>query len=205
MYIPDTRAKFGKYIFNVQPISETNTRGEIITVECESGKAPKTKTWVGKGDAFKFTDVTVTSNAAEPSEGPIKNLLDGDITTFFHSAWSVTIAGPHYLTFDLGAPCEAFVVETVNRNNGGTGNRPKTVEILGSTDGVEFTLIKELASLPDAASATYASSGMIVEGDVYPRYIRYSVKECSSGGPAFNLAEISIFKGKISVIDPEAK
>jgi hypothetical protein len=205
MNIPNTRAKFGKYIFNIQPISETNTRGELLTIEAESGKAPKTKTWIAKGDAYKFTDGAITSNAAEPSEGPIKNLHDGDATTFFHSAWSVAVAGPHYLTFDMGEPVEAFMIETINRNNGGTGNRPKTVNILGSTDGVEFTVIKKLINLPNQASAVYESSGIIIEGDTYPRYIRYSVEECSAGGPAFNLAELAIFKGKITVIDPEVE
>lgn len=205
MHIPNTRAKFGDYVFKIQPISETKTRGEAVTVTSQSGKATKTKNWISKGEQIKLSEAALSSNAKEPSEGSLLGLIDGKNETFFHSAWSISVPGPHFITIDLGEPIEAFMIETVNRNNGGTANRPKTVEILGSLDGETFKLIKTLTNLPNATSAVYVSGGIVVEGDLFPRYIRYSVKECSSGAPAFNLAELTIFKGNITVIDPEAE
>ena len=65
----------------------------------------------------------LASEAQEPSEGPIEGLVDGDISTFFHTAWSVSYDGTHYLQFSIEQPEEALLLKWVKRkcanfNNG---------------------------------------------------------------------------------------
>jgi len=61
----------------------------------------------------------LSSNAIEPSEGSLANLLDGDIGTYFHSAWSVSIADKHYVQVKLPVSTKTFRFTYTNRSNNG--------------------------------------------------------------------------------------
>ena len=104
------------------------------------------------------------TNAQEQSEGPIENLLDGDLTTFFHSAWNsdgapqqVAVIDPetgepmidpetgeevlaypaHNICFDLlDQPQEAITVMWYTRN-GKPADRPVGVKVYASNDETE--------------------------------------------------------------------
>ena len=96
------------------------------------------------------------TNAQETSEGPIENLIDGDITTFFHSAWkadgapnTVIVVDPeteeetevypaHYISFDLlEQPQDAVTVKWYTRSNGNVQGRPVDVTVYASNDETE--------------------------------------------------------------------
>ncbi|MBR1644928.1 MAG: discoidin domain-containing protein [Bacteroidales bacterium] len=85
------------------------------------------------------TDVSqLSTNAQEPSEGPIEFLVDGDLTTFFHSAWSVaTPEGVvyHNLVADLGEAVNAVTLKYAGRYNVTSNGRPKTMHVYASNDG----------------------------------------------------------------------
>ena len=104
------------------------------------------------------------TNAQETSEGPIEYLLDGDLTTFFHSAWNsdgapqqVAVIDPetgepmidpetgeevlaypaHNICFDLlDKPQEAITVMWYTRN-GKPADRPVGVKVYASNDETE--------------------------------------------------------------------
>ena len=90
--IPDTRARFGDYRFTIQPFSRTDNGGKTQTVTARSGRAPVTE----QATRIILKAEHLGTNAQEPSEGPIANLIDGNTATFFHTAWSVAIPGPHW-------------------------------------------------------------------------------------------------------------
>ncbi|MDE5611614.1 MAG: fibronectin type III domain-containing protein, partial [Odoribacter sp.] len=84
--IPDTRAKYGEYHFTVQSISTTGDKSAVQNIAKVSEAADPT---FGSSTQIVLTAADLSTNAQEPSEGPIANLLDGNTKTFFHTAWSV--------------------------------------------------------------------------------------------------------------------
>ena len=60
----------------------------------------------------------LSTNAQEPTEGPIANLVDGNSGSFFHTRWSSPlIALPHYIQIDFTEPHQDFVINYVNRTD----------------------------------------------------------------------------------------
>lgn len=66
---------------------------------------------------YPLTPDMLYSNAVEPSEGSLANLLDGDVDTYFHSAWSVSVAGTHYVMVTLPEPVTEFAFSYTNRSS----------------------------------------------------------------------------------------
>ena len=69
-----------------------------------------------KIEKYKLTPEMLFSNAVEPSEGSLANLLDENTNTFFHSAWSVAVQGTHYVMVVLPEPIQEFAFSYTNRN-----------------------------------------------------------------------------------------
>lgn len=91
--------------------------------------------------SYPLTIGELYTNALEPSEGKLENILDGDINTFFHSAWSVAIAEKHYVQLNLKESLTALAFTYTNRSaNGNAALNDFDVSI--STDGVNFELVK---------------------------------------------------------------
>lgn len=154
----------------------------------------------------------LSSNAPEPSEGPIENLVDGDLTTFFHSAWSV--AAPegvvyHNLVADLGEAVSAVTLKYAGRYNVTSNGRPKTVHVYASNDGstwvdqgyVTFTY-PYTATINDNDVANFV--GVTTCGfkdNVAYRYLRLDVednvgssRDSGSGNLYFYLGEFRAYK-----------
>lgn len=78
------------------------------------------------------------TNAQEPTEGPIKNLTDGDVSSFFHTIWSAT--GPdedHYIEATLPNAADKFYISFIKRND---SNRPTKIVVTGGeSEPVEIT------------------------------------------------------------------
>lgn len=87
-----------------------------------------------------------TTNAQEPSEGPIANICDGNIATFFHSQWSGT--GPdedHYIEAQLPEAKQKFTILFHKRND---ANRPTSINVSAGNADVVQTITE---GLPAAA------------------------------------------------------
>ncbi len=121
----------------------------------------------------------IWTNAQEPSEGPIANLLDGNVNTMFHTAWSVASEDPHYLAVDLGAgeTIKDFVLSYTRRMNN-NNNRPTEIIIAGSNDKENWndfkTLTKEENALPTEEGDDSYTSDLISADQAY-RYLRFTV------------------------------
>lgn len=194
--IPDTRAKYGEYNFTVQSVSATGDRSALQSISKVS--EPAEPTYVSTQIALTAADLS--TNAQEPSEGPIANLLDGNTGTFFHTAWSVEIPGPHWLQVNLKKEItEAYRFEYAPRN---AKDRPTDFDLMGSMDGNEWFLIKNFTKEADgiAGDGTYASEVFDVEQPF--KQIRIVVNETNSKSVFWTM---SIFKFySVTVEDPEA-
>jgi len=134
-------------------------------------------------DASKFS-----SNAKEPSEGSFGALIDGEYTSYFHSAYSVSVDGAHYLQAEVNEPVKDFFFYFKKRSHN-NNNRPTDITVLGSNDGQEF---KEIITIntgfpTDAADLDYASA-VINASEAY-KHFRFVVNNTNSGTVFFTFSE----------------
>lgn len=66
-------------------------------------------------EAYPLKPEMLSSNAVEPSEGSLANLLDNNINTHFHSAYSVAVSGVHYVQVNLPEGIKKFGFLYANR------------------------------------------------------------------------------------------
>ena len=133
--IPDTRKKFGEYQFSVQTVSPTGDKSAVQTISKVS--EPALPTFVSTQIALTAADLS--TNAQEPTEGPIANLLDGNTGTFFHTAWSVNIPAPHWMQVNLKEEITgSYKFYYAPRNNG--SNKPTDFDLMGSTRLIPMAL-----------------------------------------------------------------
>ena len=134
------------------------------------------------------------SNAKEPSEGSYEALLDDDYTTFFHSAWSVSVEDAHYLQAELSTATQniQFYFKKRSQNN---NNRPTTIVVSASNDGTNFTEVTTLDSgFPTEESVIDYTSNVVDLGAAY-KYVRFTVTATNSGSKFFTFSEFYIFPG----------
>lgn len=209
--IPDTRARYGSYDFTVKTVSPSGAFGTEQTISCIS--EPATPTYVSTQIQLSAEDLS--TNAQESSEGPVADILDGNFGTYFHSSWSAYISGPHYIQMNLKETCsEYFRFQYVPRSN--PKDAPVDFDLLGSTDGNEWFLIKNFTQEADGIPTTYSYFNsetykiekpfsmirMSVNGTAsYPYSAEDQVNEDIYWGPWWAICEFKIWKVKI--IDPE--
>lgn len=158
----------------------------------------------GKG-AQDMSTFRITSNATEQGHGTAL-MVDGDLTTFFHTVWSGTSVNEnHYFQIDCGEglSLEEFTFNYTTRPAGSGGNdAPTQFVITGSnttdvdgnvTDWTPITTISE--GLPSEKATSYTSNTIGTLGTAY-RYLRFTVPTASGGTFGgqyyFGIAEFSI-------------
>lgn len=155
----------------------------------------------------------LSTNAQEKTEGPISNLLDSDIETFFHSSWSSEsdpVNGYHYLQVDLNEALDVIEIKYSKRmNNTMKDYNPEYVEVsaTNNVDG-EWTLIGnyhwEYDFMTDTVEAGHATYVM----DNAYRYVRITVKRniesyaSLTTPPFFNLSEFGVWESEFDASHP---
>ena len=73
----------------------------------------------GNGKQVSLTAKDFSTNAQEPSEGPMRNICDNNVGTFFHSLWSYRneSTGEHYIDVSLPTSMKDFAFGYVSRYN----------------------------------------------------------------------------------------
>ncbi len=69
-----------------------------------------------QGNAITLTADNFTTNAQEPKEGPLADIVDGDMFTYFHSTWSESADAEHYIEISLPQPMTEFTLSYISRN-----------------------------------------------------------------------------------------
>ena len=139
----------------------------------------------------------VWTNAQEPREGPIAQLIDDNNCTFFHSMWSVSIDDPHYLFIDMGegntlTDFAIYYHKRTQNNN----NRPTEIIFSGSNDGTTYTdfatLTQEADGLPvDASVLNYTSKALSTSGTAY-RYLRIYPSKTNNNTKFFTFGDFKL-------------
>lgn len=71
----------------------------------------------GNNRQISLTARNFSTNAQEPTEGPMKNICDNNVGTYFHSLWSYRddSTGPHYIDVTLPRAIKDFSFSYVSR------------------------------------------------------------------------------------------
>lgn len=203
MLIDDTRARFGDYSFYFQTFNAAHQGSEVVEIKAKSGVAPTTTTEKSRKEV-KIEPEQLSTNAQEPTEGPIKNLVDGKSNTFFHTRWSnPQLELPHYIQIDFKEAHEAFAIYYQNRtdNTWTSDGRPSVVELQVSNDGEHFETIATITGLPSAHSSEYTSD-FVVPGKTFTSF-RFNVIATTGNTKYFNLAQFKFYDVEVDVYDPE--
>lgn len=206
--IPDTSA-----FITVDKVTEVNAEEKIVSFNIDQNFGRKKRYGIitfQSSDNYAYTasfmivqdemvmkqiplrEDMLSTNAQEPSEGPIRNLLDGNAGSHFHSLWSSSISEMHYIQVKLDEPIPGCVFWYQNRNNG--NGKPTDVSIKVSADGETWSEMAHITSgLPTAAGSTYESAFLRSEAPF--KYFRFIVNRTNDGaGPRFfNMAEFKMY------------
>ena len=145
----------------------------------------------------------LSTNAQEPSEGPIKNAVDGDKNTFFHTNWHEAIPYPQWIQVNLKEPHENFLVGYINRtdNSWTTSGRPSVVDLQISNNGIDWETVGTLDGLPSSAGSEYIST-FFMPGKTFT-YFRFSVTSATRSSSYWNIGEFMMYDAEVAIDDPE--
>lgn len=151
----------------------------------------------------------LSTNAQEPSEGPIANLVDGDLKTFFHTSWSVSLPDVpyHCLNADLEKAVGAITLKYAKRYNTTTNGLPYKVRIFASNDSVNW-VSQNITTFAFTDSVTIDGSkvekfvgrtSLAFNNNEKYRYVRLQVERNmgnsrASGNLYFYLGELRIYE-----------
>ena len=149
---------------------------------------------VASVEKYSLTADMLSSNAIEPSEGSLANLLDGDIGTYFHSAWSVSIADKHYVQVKLPVSTKTFRFTYTNRSNNGNAALA-WFNLYTGTNENNLQLYKRFAwdedGLPSGAAGVYVSPDVSIDNAA--NTLRFECESNWTSGSFFVWSEFSLF------------
>lgn len=200
LLIENTLKKYGDYTFTFQAFNEKNEAGSLVQVKAQSGLLPATITYI-KNDKINVTADMLSTDNQEPTEGPIKNLVDNNYNTFFHTRWSSPQKPlPQYIQVDFKEAHQVFMFWYRNRNGSQVG--PENLDIQVSNDGETWESVGEILSgLPSGSGAEYTSNGFDA-GKTFT-HLRLVVTKTFGDKKYFNLAELAIYDATKQIYDPE--
>lgn len=200
LLIENTLKKYGDYTFTFQAFNEKNEAGSPVQVRAQSGLLPATITYIANDKINVTADMLSTDNQ-EPTEGPIKNLVDNNYNTFFHTRWSSPQKPlPQYIQVDFKEAHQVFMFWYRNRNGSQVG--PENLDIQVSNDGETWESVGEILSgLPSGSGAEYISNGFDA-GKTFT-HLRLVVTKTFGDKKYFNLAELAIYDATKQIYDPE--
>lgn len=200
--------KNGAYSFKVYSVSSTGTfsttweEASATALRVPATVTPTTPVPVA------LTVGMLSSNASDPDEGILSNLLDGNTGTHWGNNWHLPQPYPQWIQIDLPEAVQGVRIKTTNRGDT-YGYTPSEVDIQGSNDGVEWTTLGSIAagSIPDVAAAVYETPVMSVYPETGATFtkIRYTVNSVvqQETWPYWCLAEFELSKVSYEIIDPE--
>lgn len=159
-------------------------------------------TYSGTGATQSEEDANAFTNAPcynEGANGYVSQLFDGDLASYFHTAWDNPGTEPHYLQINLDEPIKDITFKYTKRNN--NGGHPNYWIIYGadSPEGPwvkqgKYTLPYTYACLyPEAESESANRTGILaVNMDKEYQYLRL---EGASHGIFWHMAELRLYAG----------
>jgi hypothetical protein len=123
------------YTFEVQSFNADNVGGKILSVGPVKPIRRSSDTTYTYAE-IPLTAAMLTTFTQESSEGPKTNLVDGNLTTYWHTAWSAGVAPlPHWIQINFASDVLFGGFKYWMRNPSSSGGRPSQWDVQTSPDG----------------------------------------------------------------------
>ncbi len=144
-----------------------------------------------------------TSNWKSEQEGSFEALLDGDYTTYFHSAYTneakADTAAAHYIQAELESPVSGFYFYMKKRLQN-DANRPVSITVYGcDTSGGSFEKIADVETTL-AETEDYLSAK--IECNTPYQYLRFEVNSTNNDTKFFTLSEFYLLPAMSFLVEP---
>lgn len=149
-------------------------------------------------DAAKYT-----SNWKSEQEGSFEALLDGDYTTYFHSAYTneakADTAAAHYIQAELEAPVSGFYFYMKKRLQN-DANRPVSITVYGcdTPDGS----FEKIADVETTLAETEDYLSAKIECNTPYQYLRFEVNSTNNDTKFFTLSEFYLLPAMSFLVEP---
>ena len=129
-----------------------------------------------------ITDASqLSSNAVEPQEGSLAELIDNDLTTYFHSTWSQNNAtgAKHYLQVDLNDAYKQIALKYSKRQVEVDNGSPVSLHVYATNTPEDENSWTDLGTQTCAYDYDFGNTGLLPLnfGDTAYRHIRLTVEE----------------------------
>lgn len=102
---------------------------------------------MNNAEVVSLTNDMIETFTQESVEGPKESLVDGDTSTYWHSAWSSGVEPlPHWIQINFEEPTELGGLNYTLRQPSGITDRPNHFDIQTSDDGENWTTVWESRS-----------------------------------------------------------
>lgn len=163
--------------------------GDIIVWEKSSPELAATYTY------SEVTSIPISIHFCSSQEtaggGEAKNFIDGDLSTNWHTMYSVTVAiYPHYIDFDANEEVTIKGFKYTPRQDGGTNGNVKAYKLQVSQDAKNWS--------DPVAQGEFVNNGkqqtVIFSAPVKARYIRFTALSSQNGQDFASGAEFELIK-----------
>ena len=161
--------------------------------QCVTKSAATSTTFVVATRAMVPTgSMTATADSQEqyagPSEGPVENVLDGDLGTIWHTQYNPTVTPyPHWVQLDLHGTYTVDGFGYQDRQSGGPNGRVKDYKVFVSTDGATWTQVAS-GSLVDQPAMQ-----VVDFSPVQAKYVKFEAENALNGQPFAAAAEMRVY------------
>ena len=186
-----------EYTFELQPFN-ANEKGAVGGVTLTSGKVTPIRRPIETSyfsEKLKVTDNMIETYTQETSEGPKKNLVDGDRNTYWHSAWSAGVAPlPHWVKIQFAEPTTMGVVKYFFRNNTTQNGRPTQIGLETSEEGVTWNNVWTSPAGLNVTTPAAEEKTLAFDKNYTAKYFRIMFLATQGNTTFVTLGDMSFFK-----------
>lgn len=147
---------------------------------------------VGTQETVPTSAMTATADSEDPSvapgEGPVSNVLDGDLSTLWVSDYTNSLTPyPHWVQLDLKGEYTVNGFSFHGRQSGGQNGKVKGYTVFTSADGTTWTqtAVGELADTTAMQNIEFAP--------VKAKFVKFQANNAINGQPFAAAAEMRVF------------
>ncbi|MEI6143558.1 MAG: discoidin domain-containing protein [Mariniphaga sp.] len=190
------------YTFEVQSFNSNDVGGDILS----AGPVKPIRRTIDTTYTYAeipLTAAMLTTYTQETSEGPKTNLVDGNIATYWHSAWSGTTAPlPHWIQISFANEVLFGGFQYWMRQGGAASDRPTQWDVQTSTDGTTYTTV--WTSLPGlAVDPSTSMFQQLVTRPFKTKFVKVRILTNQGSKTYTNLGEFKALAATTVTIDRE--
>lgn len=190
------------YTFEVQAFNKKGVGGAILS----AGPVKPIRRTIDTTYTYAeipLTNFMIQTYTQETTEGPKSNLVDGNIATYWHSAWSTGVAPlPHWIQITFDNPVLFGGFQYWMRQGGAASDRPTQWDVQISPDGNVWTTM--WTSLPNlAVDPSTAMFQQLVTRPFLAKYVKVRILTNQGGKTYTNLGEFKALGATTVTVDRE--